>query len=155
MLSELNYCEPLTFFVEAVFSFWPNFTASVAIVTNFQAEFLLNAMGWKIPGHVENVWPLVLIIVVLCVVVSPAHFPISDSVWWTACVRHGQTIRTTRPLNWKERCCKYHSTSGTHMVVTGLSLWNTICPLSSCPVYLCVITMIMEVRKYSLLRPKS
>ena len=55
-------------------------------------------MRREVNWHVENVWPLVIIIVVLGVVVCPSGFPFCDSIWRAARVRHGHSIRATRPL---------------------------------------------------------
>ena len=55
-------------------------------------------MRREVNWHVEDVWPLVIIIVVLGVVVCPSGFPFRASIWRAACVRHGHSIRATRPL---------------------------------------------------------
>ena len=68
-------------------------------------------MRREVNWHVENVWPLVIIIVVLGVVVCPSGFPFRASIWRAACVRHGHSIRATRPLY----CRKKHGLFSSHL----------------------------------------
>ena len=88
----------MTFFVNAIFPFWPELAAAHCLVLN--TKFLLDAMGGEIPGHVKNVGPLVFIIVVFSVMVSPTFLPCGFPVTRTSGLGLRQAVRARRPLDW-------------------------------------------------------